>query len=148
MTSAAYRPLRPTGTGEPPAPVGRAGLLARLERVLASRGRALLTGPAGVGKTELALTLAARAESRGDTVLWLPTLPTDRSIPGATAAALVAAVRARVSWPWPWTTEADAGPSDSAGTAGPSDSAGTAGPSDSAGTAGPSDSAGTAGPSV
>ncbi|UNM12645.1 AAA family ATPase [Streptomyces formicae] len=115
MTSAAYRPLRPDGTGESPAPVGRADVLARLERVLTTRGRALLTGPAGVGKTELALTLAARAESRGDTVLWLAALPTDRAIPGATAAALVAAVRARVSWPW----QADAGTAGRSDTLGP-----------------------------
>ncbi|WP_351227392.1 AAA family ATPase [Streptomyces sp. NPDC002133] len=99
MTSADYLPLRPAGVGGPPAPVGRADLLARLEGVLHTRGRALLTGPAGVGKTELALATAARAESRGDTVLWLATLPTDRSIPGAVAAALVAAVRSCVTWP-------------------------------------------------
>ncbi|MGW8884344.1 AAA family ATPase [Streptomyces sp. NPDC055749] len=89
MTSATYRP----------APVGRAELLARLERVLHTRGRALLTGPAGVGKTELALATAARTESRGETVLWLPTLPADRGIPGAAAAALVASISACVSWP-------------------------------------------------
>ncbi|MGW2559157.1 AAA family ATPase [Streptomyces sp. NPDC001514] len=87
--------------GGPPAPVGRADLLARLDRVLHIRGRALLAGPAGVGKTELALATAARAESRGDTVLWLATLPTDRAIPGAVAAALVAAVRSSVTRPWP-----------------------------------------------
>ncbi|MFE9629351.1 hypothetical protein [Streptomyces sp. NPDC006527] len=56
------------------APVGRTELLAWLEQVLETRGRALLTGPAGVGKTELALAAAARAESRGETVLWLATL--------------------------------------------------------------------------
>ncbi|MEV4949620.1 LuxR C-terminal-related transcriptional regulator [Streptomyces sp. NPDC053755] len=85
--------------GGPPAPVGREELLARLERVLHTRGRALLTGPAGVGKTEVALAEAARAEARGETVLWLPTLPADRDIPGATAAALVASVAATVTWP-------------------------------------------------
>ncbi|MFE3324307.1 AAA family ATPase [Streptomyces sp. NPDC059176] len=89
MTSAVYRP----------APVGRAELLDRLDRVLQTRGRALLTGPAGVGKSEVALAAAARAEARGETVLWLATLPTDRTIPGATAAALVASVSASVSWP-------------------------------------------------
>ncbi|MGX1885037.1 AAA family ATPase [Streptomyces sp. NPDC055287] len=91
MTSAVYRP----------APVGRTELLARLERVLHARGRALLTGPAGVGKTELALAAAARAESRGETVIWLATLPADRDIQGAAAAALVASVAACVSWPAP-----------------------------------------------
>ncbi|MGP3637947.1 AAA family ATPase, partial [Streptomyces sp. 24-1644] len=100
MTSASHRP----------APVGRAELLARLERVLDTRGRALLTGPAGVGKTELALATAARTESRGETVLWLPTLPTDRDIPGAAAAALVASVSACVSWPAPGTHHEPGGP--------------------------------------
>lgn len=99
MTSATYRP----------APVGRAQLLARLERVLDDRGRALLTGPAGVGKTELALAVAARTESRGETVLWLPTLPTDRDIPGAAAAALVASVSACVTWPAPGTHDRTGG---------------------------------------
>ncbi|CAM5299352.1 helix-turn-helix transcriptional regulator [Streptomyces narbonensis] len=99
MTTAPQRPLRPSGVGGPPAPVGREELLARLERVLHTRGRALLTGPAGVGKTELALAEAARAEARGETVLWLATLPSDREIPGAAAAALVASVAATVTWP-------------------------------------------------
>ncbi len=88
-----------TTTVHRPAPVGRAELLARLERVLHTRGRALLTGPAGIGKTEMALAAAAQAESRGETVLWLATLPADRDIPGAAAAALLASVRASVSWP-------------------------------------------------
>ncbi|MFF3243805.1 AAA family ATPase [Streptomyces sp. NPDC002870] len=91
MTSSAYRP----------ATVGRGELLARLESVLHTRGRALLTGPAGVGKTEVALAVAARAESRGERVLWLATLPADRNIPGAAAAALVASVSASLSWPAP-----------------------------------------------
>ncbi|MGW7198224.1 hypothetical protein ACWGH9_19175, partial [Streptomyces chryseus] len=91
MTSAVNRP----------APVGRTELLTRLERVLHTRGRALLTGPAGVGKTELALAAAARAETRGETVIWLATLPADRDMPGAAAAALVASVGAGVSWPAP-----------------------------------------------
>ncbi|MEU8617582.1 LuxR C-terminal-related transcriptional regulator [Streptomyces sp. NPDC048623] len=82
-----------------PAPVGREELLCRLERVLTARGRALLTGPAGVGKTEVAAAAAARAEARGETVLWLATLPADRDIPGAAAAALVASVATTVTWP-------------------------------------------------
>ncbi|MDV9192210.1 hypothetical protein R6L23_29065, partial [Streptomyces sp. SR27] len=86
-TAAPYLSLRPAGTGGTPAPVGREELLARLERALHTRGRALLTGPAGVGKTELALAEATRAEARGETVLWLATLPSDREIPGASAAA-------------------------------------------------------------
>ncbi|MFJ5137008.1 AAA family ATPase [Streptomyces sp. NPDC088707] len=101
MTTAPYLALRPTGPGGPPAPVGREELLARLERALHTRGRALLTGPAGVGKTELALAEATRAEARGETVLWLATLPSDREIPGASAAALVASVAATVHRPEP-----------------------------------------------
>ncbi|MER6997947.1 LuxR C-terminal-related transcriptional regulator [Streptomyces sp. NPDC000410] len=89
MTSAAYSP----------GPVGRAELISRLERVLHTRGRALLTGPVGIGKTEVALAAAAQAESRGDTVLRLTVLPADRTIPGAAAAALVASISALVSWP-------------------------------------------------
>ncbi|MFI9583584.1 AAA family ATPase [Streptomyces sp. NPDC052236] len=89
MTTTPYRP----------APVGRAELLARLDRVLHTRGRALLTGPAGVGKTEIALAAAARAESRGEHVVWVAMLPADRDIPGAAAAALVATIAACVSWP-------------------------------------------------
>ncbi|GHG18319.1 transcriptional regulator [Streptomyces zaomyceticus] len=99
MTTAPYLALRSAGMGGPPAPVGREELLARLERALHTRGRALLTGPAGVGKTELALAEATRAEARGETVLWLATLPSDREIPGASAAALVASVAATVAWP-------------------------------------------------
>ncbi|MBT2493702.1 AAA family ATPase [Streptomyces sp. ISL-96] len=107
MTSAVYRA----------APVGRTELLARLERVLHTRGRALLTGPAGVGKTELALAVAARAESRGETVIWLATLPADRDIPGAAAAALVASVAASMSWPAPGT--AHGGPDGPGGSGSP-----------------------------
>ncbi|MBB4984751.1 MULTISPECIES: helix-turn-helix transcriptional regulator [Streptomyces] len=88
-----------TTAPQSPAPVGRGELLTRLERALHARGRALLTGPAGVGKTEVALAEAARAEARGETVLWLATLPSDREIPGAAAAALVASVAATVTWP-------------------------------------------------
>ncbi|MEU3048130.1 LuxR family transcriptional regulator [Streptomyces sp. NPDC006984] len=72
------------------APVGRTDLLARLDRVLATGGRALLTGPPGVGKTAVALSVAARAETRGEAVLCLTALPADRDIPGAAAAALIA----------------------------------------------------------
>ncbi|MFJ6863429.1 AAA family ATPase [Streptomyces termitum] len=92
-------PARAPGAAGPPAPVGREELLARLETVLHARGRALLTGPAGVGKTEVALAAAARAEARGEAVLWLAPLPADRAIPGAAAAALVASVAARVARP-------------------------------------------------
>ncbi|MFF0273601.1 AAA family ATPase [Streptomyces sp. NPDC004330] len=114
MTTAPYLALRPTGPGGPPAPVGREELLARLERALHTRGRALLTGPAGVGKTELALAAATRAEARGETVLWLATLPSDREIPGASAAALVASVAATVSVAQPGGRRRETRPSDKA----------------------------------
>ncbi|QNP66509.1 helix-turn-helix transcriptional regulator [Streptomyces genisteinicus] len=81
------------------APVGRTELLARLDRVLATSGRALLTGPPGVGKTEVVLSVAGRAEARGESVLWLAALPADRDIPGAAAAALIASVAATVPPP-------------------------------------------------
>ncbi|MFF8412980.1 helix-turn-helix transcriptional regulator [Streptomyces omiyaensis] len=105
MTTVPHGPLpaRAPGAAGPPAPVGREELLTRLESVLHARGRALLTGPAGVGKTEVALAAAARAEARGETVLWLAALPADRAIPGAAAAALVASVAATVARPGPRT---------------------------------------------
>ncbi|WP_267241957.1 helix-turn-helix transcriptional regulator [Streptomyces sp. PR69] len=81
-------------TPERATPVGRADLLDRLAGVLYSRGRALLTGAAGVGKTEVAQAAAARAGALGETVLWLAPQPADRCIPGAAAAALVASVPA------------------------------------------------------
>ncbi|MER8235199.1 AAA family ATPase [Streptomyces sp. NPDC094049] len=101
MATAPYLVPRPTGTAPGPAPVGREELLARLERALSARGRALLTGPAGVGKTEVAFAAATRAEARGETVIWLATLPSDREIPGASAAALVASVAATTVRPDP-----------------------------------------------
>ncbi|MFD5764865.1 AAA family ATPase [Streptomyces sp. NPDC127049] len=114
-------PARAPGGAGPAAPVGREELLARLETVLHARGRALLTGPAGVGKTEVALAAAARAETRGETVLWLAALPADRAIPGAAAAALVASVAATVAWPGqrteagPFGEDTPAGPGDTPG---------------------------------
>ncbi|GGP94780.1 helix-turn-helix transcriptional regulator [Streptomyces roseolilacinus] len=79
-------------TPYPSTPVGRAHLLDRLDRTLHARGRAVLTGPAGVGKTEVAQAAAAEAAARGETVLWLAPQPADRDMPGAAAAALVASV--------------------------------------------------------
>ncbi|WP_231626927.1 helix-turn-helix transcriptional regulator [Streptomyces apocyni] len=81
-------------TPERATPIGRADLLARLTSVLHSRGRALLTGAAGVGKTEVAQAAAARARQRGETVVWLAPQPADHRIPGAAAAALVASLPA------------------------------------------------------
>ncbi|WP_415951597.1 AAA family ATPase [Streptomyces sp. KLOTTS4A1] len=81
-------------TPERATPVGRADLLARLTGVLHNRGRALVTGAAGIGKTEVARAVAARAEAAGETVVCLAPQPADRHIPGAAAAALVASVPA------------------------------------------------------
>ncbi|MFE0641030.1 AAA family ATPase [Streptomyces sp. NPDC058877] len=115
-----------TTAPQSPAPVGREELLTRLERALHTRGRALLTGPAGVGKTEVALAEAARAEARGETVLWLATLPSDREIPGAAAAALVASVAATVTWPGLGTGRPPSEPFTAGGL--PSDPSGTGAP--------------------
>ncbi|MEU3821528.1 AAA family ATPase [Streptomyces sp. NPDC030392] len=79
-------------TPYPSMPVGRAQLIDRLDRTLQTRGRAVLTGPAGIGKTEVAQAAAAEATARGETVLWLAPQPSDRDMPGAAAAALVASV--------------------------------------------------------
>ncbi|MFJ6631983.1 AAA family ATPase [Streptomyces sp. NPDC091376] len=114
--------------GGPPAPVGRAELLDRLDRVLHGRGRALLTGPAGVGKSEVALAIAARTEARGETVLWLATLPGDRATPGAVAAALVALVSAQTTAPAPRRRPGASGTSGAPRASGTSGSAGTSGP--------------------
>ncbi|MEU3606076.1 AAA family ATPase [Streptomyces sp. NPDC035033] len=121
MTTVPHGPLpaRVPGTPGPPAPVGREELLARLETVLHARGRALLTGPAGVGKTEVALAAAARAEARGETVLWLAALPADRAIPGAAAAALVASVASTAARPGPRPEPVPAGEDGPPGTPGP-----------------------------
>ncbi|MCQ0021567.1 AAA family ATPase [Streptomyces somaliensis DSM 40738] len=80
-------------TPYPSAPrVGRARLIDRLDQTLHTRGRAVLTGPAGIGKTEVARAAAAEAAARGERVLWLAPQPADRDTPGAAAAALVASV--------------------------------------------------------
>lgn len=76
----------------PTTPVGREDLLGRLDQVLRARGRALLTGPAGIGKTEVAQAAADHAGCRGETVLWLSPQPADRDMAGAAAAALVSSV--------------------------------------------------------
>ncbi|MCP3819827.1 AAA family ATPase [Streptomyces sp. A3M-1-3] len=81
-------------TAYPHTPVGRDDLLVRLEGMLHARGRALLTGAVGVGKTEVAMAAAARAESRGETVVRLAPQTADRCMPGAAAATLLASVPA------------------------------------------------------
>ncbi|MER5885461.1 AAA family ATPase [Streptomyces sp. NPDC001941] len=87
--TAAHATGAPAATG---APVGRAELVGRVEHVLHARGRALLTGPAGIGKTEVARAVADRAAARGETVLHLAPQPADRDLPGVAAAALVASL--------------------------------------------------------
>ncbi|MFD7627337.1 AAA family ATPase [Streptomyces sp. NPDC059851] len=81
------------------APTGRAGttvghgeLVKAVEHALTAHGRALITGPAGAGKTELAAAVAAAAEARLETVLTLAPDAADRWIPEASAAALLASV--------------------------------------------------------
>ncbi|MEV6650280.1 AAA family ATPase [Streptomyces sp. NPDC051219] len=81
-------------TAYPHTPVGRDDLLVRLEGMLYARGRVLLTGAVGVGKTEVAMAAAARAESRGETVVRLAPQTADRCMPGAAAATLLASVPA------------------------------------------------------
>ncbi|MFE9256624.1 AAA family ATPase [Streptomyces sp. NPDC006879] len=75
------------------APVGRSDLTTAVERALTSNsGRAVLTGPAGVGKSAVAAAVAGLAEARGETVLTLAPEAADRWIPEASAAALLISV--------------------------------------------------------
>ncbi|WP_246042611.1 helix-turn-helix transcriptional regulator [Streptomyces globosus] len=78
--------------GRANATVGHGELIKAVEQALAEHGRALLTAPAGAGKTELAGAIAAAAEARQDTVLRLAPEAADRWIPEASAAALLASV--------------------------------------------------------
>lgn len=55
----------------PPAPVGRDVELARLRRLLATRRLTTVVGPAGVGKTSLALELAHGLAAEGASIWWL-----------------------------------------------------------------------------
>lgn len=73
-------------------PVGREGLLRRTEETLAERGRVVLVGAAGVGRTTVATALAARALRRGETVLSLAPGAMDRSLPGAALTGLLGAM--------------------------------------------------------
>ncbi|MER7762839.1 AAA family ATPase [Streptomyces sp. NPDC097619] len=79
-------------TGNADTGVGRDELIEAVGRTLAAHGRAILTGPAGVGKTTVARALADAAEARGETVLRLAPEAADRWIPEASAAALLASV--------------------------------------------------------
>ncbi|MGW7319883.1 AAA family ATPase [Streptomyces sp. NPDC054865] len=79
-------------TGNADANVGHGELLEAVDRALTTHGRAVLTGPAGAGKTEVARAVAAAAEGRRETVLLLAPEAADRWIPEASAAALLATV--------------------------------------------------------
>ncbi|WP_219671951.1 ATP-binding protein, partial [Streptomyces bambusae] len=79
-------------TGNADATVGHGELIEAVGRALTAQGRAILTGPAGSGKSAVAAAVAAAAEARGDTVLRLAPEPVDRWIPEASAAALLAGV--------------------------------------------------------
>ncbi|MEV8532463.1 LuxR family transcriptional regulator [Streptomyces sp. NPDC051211] len=79
-------------TGNAEATVGHGELIETVDHALTTRGRAILTGPTGAGKTALAGAVAATAEARGETVLRLAPEAADRLIPEASAAALLASV--------------------------------------------------------
>ncbi|MFD5416804.1 AAA family ATPase [Streptomyces sp. NPDC127069] len=79
-------------TGNADTNVGHGVLIEAVGRALATHGRAVLTGPAGAGKTEVAHAVAAAAEARRETVLRLAPDAADQHIPEASAAALLACV--------------------------------------------------------
>lgn len=81
-------------TGNADTTVGHGELIKAVERALTTHGRALLTGPAGAGKTEALATVAAAASARHETVLRLTPEAADQWIPEASAAALLASVPA------------------------------------------------------
>ncbi|UQW99727.1 ATP-binding protein [Streptomyces sp. RerS4] len=81
-------------TGHADTKVGHGELIDAVDRALTAHGRAILTGPAGAGKTEVARAVAAAAHRRRETVLRLAPEAADRSIPEASAAALLASVPA------------------------------------------------------
>ncbi|MER5928873.1 LuxR family transcriptional regulator [Streptomyces sp. NPDC002054] len=81
-------------TGNAEATVGHGELIEAVDRALTTRGRVILTGPTGAGKTVLAGAVAAAAEARGETVLRLAPEAADRALPEAGAAALLASVPA------------------------------------------------------
>ncbi|MFD3546937.1 AAA family ATPase [Streptomyces sp. NPDC058655] len=79
-------------TGNADTSVGHGELLKAVDRSLTGYGRALLTGPAGAGKTQVVRAVAAAAAGRGETVLRLAPEAADQWIPEASAAALLASV--------------------------------------------------------
>jgi DNA-binding NarL/FixJ family response regulator len=72
-----------------PALWGRAALLATIENRLCAGGGVALHGPAGIGKTALLDAVAAAAAARGELVLRLRPVPTERGLPYAGIADLV-----------------------------------------------------------
>ncbi len=87
--------------GLPGAPVGRSELLDRLHQTLRSHGRAVLTGAPGAGRSAVLDAVAATAESRGETVLRLAPAERDRTVAGAAATALLAAIPTAALAPLP-----------------------------------------------
>ncbi|AWZ17856.1 helix-turn-helix transcriptional regulator [Streptomyces sp. ICC1] len=81
-------------TGNADTTVGHGELIKAVDRALTTHGRALLTGPAGAGKSEVLRALTEAASLRHETVLHLAPEATDRWIPEASAAALLASVPA------------------------------------------------------
>ncbi|WP_308369217.1 MULTISPECIES: LuxR family transcriptional regulator [unclassified Streptomyces] len=78
-------------TGHADTTVGQGEIIEAVDRALTTHGRAILTGPAGAGKSEVVRAIAAAAERR-ETVLRLAPEAADQWIPEASAAALLASV--------------------------------------------------------
>ncbi|MBQ0986196.1 AAA family ATPase [Streptomyces sp. F63] len=81
--------------------MGRSDLLDRLHGTLRTHGRAVLTGAPGAGRSAVLDAVAATAESRGETVLRLVPGERDRSVPGAAATELLAAIPTAALAPLP-----------------------------------------------
>ncbi|MFI5619810.1 AAA family ATPase [Streptomyces sp. NPDC051567] len=81
-------------TGQAATGIGHGELAEAVRRALTTHGRALLTGPAGAGKSELLRAVADAAEDRHETVLRLAPEAADQLLPEASAAALLASVPA------------------------------------------------------
>ncbi|MFI5979802.1 AAA family ATPase [Streptomyces sp. NPDC051555] len=79
-------------TGNADTTVGHGELIEAVDRALTTHGRAVLTGPAGSGKTEVLLAVAAAAFGRRERVLRFAPEAADQWIPEAAAAALLASV--------------------------------------------------------
>ncbi|KJY30314.1 ATP-binding protein, partial [Streptomyces katrae] len=84
-------------TGNADTNVGHGVLIEAVGRALSTHGRAVLTGPAGAGKTEVAHAVAAAAEARRETVLRLAPDAADQHIPEASAAALLGPQRTAIA---------------------------------------------------